>query len=74
MDTPIEELTAELKTEFLDLAVQLSPENLTCDGECSAEEVRKRRASLLHRWDALQRRAGRAVTEHEVWDAAEAPA
>ena len=52
---------------FVDLATQLSPEWLTCDGELSRREVNRRYAKLQKQWHALERQAGRAVTEDEVW-------
>ena len=60
-------LTSGLREKFLDLACQLSPENRTCDGECPMHVVRRRRKTLLQEWRALERQAGRRVTESEVW-------
>lgn len=60
-------LADELYNEFLDLASQLEPENLTCDGELDAPLVEQRRRRLLRQWRALERKAGRNVTTSEVW-------
>lgn len=62
-------LPAALKEQFLQLASQLSPENLTCDGELSRAAVANRRKSLQRQWNALEQRIGRKVTESEVWAA-----
>lgn len=53
--------------KFLDLCGQLSPENLHCDGECSASQVRTRLAQINKQWRALEAQLGRKVTEDEVW-------
>jgi len=60
-------ISAELLRKFVDLATRLSPEWLTCDGELSRREIKRRRARLQRQWRALERQAGRTVTEDEVW-------
>ncbi len=60
-------LPKDLHEQFLNLACALSPENLTCDGELPRAEVNRRHASLMRQWAALEARAGRKVTEGEVW-------
>ena len=62
-----EGLTPKIRSSFADLAGQLSPENLSCDGECSAIETRRRRASIMRQWATLERRAGVKVSEDEAW-------
>ena len=64
---PWEELPDDTRREFSILASALSPENLSCDGERSASEVRKRHADLVRKWNSLERRVGRPVSEDEVW-------
>jgi hypothetical protein len=54
---------------FLTLSCALSPENLTCDGECSRAEVKARHAKIMARWRDAERQFGRTVSEEEVWDA-----
>ena len=54
--------------KFLDLCGQLSPENLTCDGECSASQVRTRLAQIKKQWKALEVQVGHKVTEDEIWN------
>ncbi len=60
-------LTDELKRAFTSLACRLSPENLACDGECSRRDVQRRRRAILREWAALEKKAGRTVSESELW-------
>lgn len=62
-------LKPELIARFLTLATDLSPENLSCDGELSEREVSKRRSHLMNRWRELEKEAGRKVSEDEIWAA-----
>ena len=57
-----------LRKQFIDLACRLSPENLSCDGELSSDEVRSRYAKLMERWHDLEEQAGRPVDEEEAFD------
>jgi len=45
----------------------LSPENLSCDGELSRSQVATRRAAVNRRLAALQAEMGRRVSEDEAW-------
>ena len=49
---------------------ELSPENLTCDGELPFARVQQKRSELNRRLDALFQALGRQVDETEVyqWD------
>jgi len=60
-------LDDDLMRQFAELANALSPEQLDCDGEVPPREVKRRRARLQRQWRALERQAGRVVTEDEVW-------
>lgn len=60
-------MNESLYQKFLNLCGQLSPENLHCDGECSAAQVRTRLAQIKKQWRALEVQVGRKVTEDEVW-------
>jgi hypothetical protein len=60
-------LTDEIKRGFVRLVGDLSPENLSCDGECSAAEVSRRRSNIMRQWGELERRAGRVVDETTAW-------
>ena len=61
------ELTKEYKEQFLDLACQLSPENLCCDGELPKYLVKQKYAKLMKQWKALEKKVGRPVSELEVY-------
>jgi hypothetical protein len=60
-------LTVELKAQFVSLAARLSPENLSCDGELSRSKVAARRKAIIKEWTALEKQAGRRVSEDETW-------
>ena len=61
-----EGLTPEIKRGFSGLVNQLSPENLTCDGECSRSEVNRRHAQVMREWLALEKKAGIKVGESQA--------
>ena len=54
--------------KFLDLASDLSPENLCCDGEASKTYIAQKLRRIKKEWKALENQVGRKVTEDEVWD------
>lgn len=63
----MEELTEiEIKARFLALTCQLSPENLSCDGELSRDEVERRRRRIRADWADLEKQFGRKVTEDQA--------
>lgn len=51
---------------FKEIACDLSPENLACDGEASPSAVRAKLKSLNAEWKALETLLGRKVTEDEL--------
>jgi hypothetical protein len=61
------ELTSDIRREFLSLASQLSPENVSWDGERSAAETRKATSRLNARWNELEKQVGRQVSESEAF-------
>ena len=61
-------MNEEIKKKFSSLACQLSPENLTCDGELSNAQVNKRYKNLKLQWMALEKEVGREVSEEETWN------
>jgi len=61
--------THPLFMQFLSLSCALSPENLTCDGECSRKEVNTRYNKLAKQWAELETKFGGRVSEKDVWDA-----
>ena len=60
------ELDPNLRKKFEDLTNQLSPENLTCDGECSQSQVQMRVRRIHQEWAVLERKAGRKVSQAEI--------
>jgi hypothetical protein len=57
---------AEVLRQVLRLYANLSPENLSCDGELPARQVARRAADLRSQLKACFRELGRAVTEEEA--------
>ena len=55
-------MNAKIKEEFERLACALSPENLSCDGELSMTEIRRRQRAFLKAWKGLERKIGRKVS------------
>jgi hypothetical protein len=55
-----------IKQKFIGLAGQLSPENLTCDGELSQAQVERRRDSIARQWHVLESKFGRVVSLDEA--------
>ncbi len=53
--------------KFAGLLNDLSPENISHDGERSAAQVKKARQDIMKRWGELERELGRTVTENEVY-------
>lgn len=60
-------ISKEDKSKFLDLACQLSPENLNCDGEISRDAAESRATAIWNEWGTLEAKVGHCVTEDEVW-------
>ena len=58
---------AEIEIEFAALVCDLSPENLTCDGELSAAQVRRRLSMIKKRWRELEKEYGKMVSEDEAY-------
>lgn len=58
----------EIMENFLDLACDLSPENLWCDGEASGEEVEEKLKSINESWKDLETEIGYKVTEDDAWN------
>lgn len=57
----------ECKPIFMHLVGDLSPENLTCDGELSPARVNAKRKLYMAAWGELERIAGRTVSESEAY-------
>ena len=60
-------MTKKQKEKFESLSCQLSPENLTCDGELSNSEVQSRYCKLKKEWRKLEAQVGHNVSESDVW-------
>jgi hypothetical protein len=60
-------IQCEVLDLFSRLAADLSPENLTCDGELPRSQVNARLRGLQKKWKALESFVGRPVSEEEVW-------
>ena len=67
---PLDGASKEVCEAFANLACQLSPENLTCDGELCGSRVIAKRRNLMHQWHELENKYGFGVkvTEDDVWD------
>ena len=52
--------------QFSDLYMRLEPENLTCDGELSSSEWKRREKKLLKDWKRLEKKVGRTVSEEDI--------
>jgi hypothetical protein len=59
---------AEILRDLLSVECQLSPENLTCDGELPQYRVRQRAAKLNRQRRTLVAELGREPTDTEIWD------
>ena len=66
--TTVKNLNIEQKylKQFSDLYMRLEPENLTCDGELSSSEWKRREKKLLKDWKRLEKKVGRTVSEEDV--------
>ena len=63
MSNPLPE---NLFKQFDALTCRLSPENLSCDGECSRIETNRRRNVIMAEWRELEKQAGRTVSFEEI--------
>lgn len=59
-------MTPEQKEQFEKLVCCLSPENISCDGECSITQVNKRYREIQKEWRKLEKEVGRKVSHDEV--------
>jgi len=53
---------------FSSLLSQLSPENLSCDGELSRQQINFRKQVIKKEWEHLETALGHKVTEDQVYD------
>lgn len=57
----------EIAHKFASLVNQLSPENLSCDGELTAAQIKFRKQVIKKEWEYLEGQLGRKVTEDDVY-------
>ena len=60
-------MDSDIKKKFVSLACQMSPENLSCDGELPAYKIREKLKRLKKEWSILEQEVGRTVSEDEIW-------
>lgn len=51
---------------FKELSADLSPENLACDGELSANQVKIKKANLMKAWRRLEEIYGKKVNPNSL--------
>jgi hypothetical protein len=57
----------ELLKDLLDVECELSPENLTCDGELPQAEVKRRARRLNKERDEIIAQLGYTPSDNEIW-------
>ena len=57
----------ELLEELREVELELSPENLFCDGEITRAAAMRKKKKLEKRWDCAIKALGREPTEAELW-------
>lgn len=57
-----DKLTPEIKKQFQEILIQLSPENLSCDGELTPAQTLRKKNQLLTEWRALENKIGMKVS------------
>jgi len=62
-----EPLTEEIKKQFVKLVCELSPENISWDGERSRADIRKATVAIKKQWRELEARIWRSVGESEAF-------
>lgn len=55
-----------VRRQFEALSIRRSPENLSCDGECSRRDIQRRHAAIMSEWRELEKLVGRKVTLNEI--------
>lgn len=59
----------ELMDSLERLCSDLSPENLSCDGELSRTAINRKYREIKGEWKEIEKKLGRKVTESEIEDA-----
>lgn len=60
----------QIMEDIRDIHLQLSPENLTCDGELPKDVCLVKESVLRNRLDKLELELGRKPTDAEIWETA----
>ena len=61
-------MTIAIKRRFFELAGELSPENLYCDGEISVEKARAKERIFKKEWAKLETQIGYQVSDQMVYE------
>jgi len=61
-------LNEKVMERFFELTNNLSPENLSCDGELSQSQIHKRHTEIMTEWRQLENKIGMKVTEADAWE------
>lgn len=63
-----QEITASIRRKFEHLAIERSPENLSCDGMLGPRQVQHRHKRIMGEWNKLEKMVGRRVSFREIED------
>jgi hypothetical protein len=55
-----------VRRNFEHLAMQRSPENLSCDGELNRRQIQSRHRAIMAEWKELEKLMGRKVSLDEI--------
>ena len=55
------------KIKFFNMAMELEPENLYMDGECSQAQAKKRYNAIIKRWKELEKQVKQKVSVSQAF-------
>lgn len=55
------------KIKFFNMAMELEPENLYMDGECSKAEAKRRYNAIMKRWRELEKQVKQKVSVSQAF-------
>jgi len=67
-DAKMPETEKELMDALTALCSDLSPENLSCDGELSRTQINQKLRAIRGEWKEIEKKLGRKVSEYEAED------
>ena len=67
-DAKLPETEKELWTALCNLSSELSPENLSCDGELSRTRINEKLRAIRGEWKEIEKKLGQKVSEYEAED------